>query len=145
MTDFAPPEIGFTMACSSGTYVRAIARDLGDRLGVGAHLTALRRTAVGGFSVDRAVPGDLLREGLPPDPTHWVEPAAAVGHLATIRVEADAALRLRQGQAIPWPESADPELVSPIAVTDETGLVGIAEIRNGHLAPKKILTTVDGC
>ena len=145
MTDFAPPEIGFAMACSSGTYVRAIARDLGDRLGVGAHLTALRRTAVGGFSVDRAVPGDLLREGLPPDPTHWVEPAAVVGHLTTIRVEANAALRLRQGRVIPWPENADPELVNPIAVTDETGLVGIAEIRNGCLAPKKILTTVDGC
>ena len=142
LTDFAPPEIGFTMACSSGTYVRAVARDLGDRLGVGAHLTALRRTAVGGFSVDRAVPGDVLREGLPPDPTHWVEPTAAVGHLTTIRVEADAALRLRQGRAIPWPGKADPELGKPIAVTDETGLVGIAEIRNGRLAPKKILSTV---
>jgi len=142
LTDFAPPEIGFTMACSSGTYVRAVARDLGDRLGVGAHLTALRRTAVGGFSVDRAVPGEVLREGRLPDPTHWVEPAAVVGHLTTIRVEADAALRLRQGRAIPWSGEADSEVGDPIAVMDGTGLVGIAEIRNGHLAPKKILTAV---
>ena len=141
LTDFAPPEIDFTMACSSGTYVRAVARDLGDRLGVGAHLTALRRTAVGGFSVDRAVPGEVLREGLPPDPTHWVEPAAAVDHLTTIRVEAEAALRLRQGRAIPWSGEADPEIGNLIAVMDETGLVGIAEIRNGHLAPKKIFTS----
>ena len=141
LTDFAPPEIGFTMACSSGTYVRAVARDLGDRLGVGAHLTALRRTVVGGFSVDRAVPGEVLREGLPPDPTHWVEPAAAVDHLTTIRVEADAALCLRQGRAIPWSGEADPEIGNLIAVMDETGLVGIAEIRNGHLAPKKIFTS----
>ena len=140
MTDFAPPEIGFTMICSSGTYVRAVARDLGDRLGVGAHLTALRRIAVGGFSVDRAVPGDLLKDGSTPDPTHWVEPAAAVAHLTTIRVAADAALRLRQGRAIPWSGEADPEIGDPIAVMDETGLVGIAEIRNGCLAPKKILT-----
>ncbi len=139
MTDFAPPEIGFTMACSSGTYVRAIARDLGDRLGVGAHLTALRRTAVGGFSVDRAVPGDLIREGLQPGPTHWVGPAAAVGHLTTVRVEADAALRLRQGGTIPWSQEAEPGATEPIAVMDEGGLVGIAEIRNGRLAPKKIL------
>jgi len=140
LTDYEPPEIGFTMACSSGTYVRAVARDLGDRLGVGAHLTALRRTAVGGFSVDRAVPGEVLREGRLPDPTHWVEPAAVVGHLTTIRVEADAALRLRQGRPIPWSGEADPKVGDPVAVMDGTGLVGIAEIRNGHLAPKKILT-----
>jgi len=139
LTDYSPPEIAFTMTCSSGTYVRALARDLGDRLGVGAHLTALRRTDVGAFSVDSAVPGNLLREGLSPDPSHWVEPAAAVGHLTTIRVEADAALRLRQGGAIPWSEETEPESKGPIAVMDETGLLGIAEIRDGRLAPKKIL------
>ena len=140
LNDFAPPEVDFTMACSSGTYVRAVARDLGDRLGVGAHLTALRRIAIGGFSVDRAIPGERLREGLPADPTHWVEPATAVGHLATVHVEAGAASRLFQGQAIPWSEEPRPETGSPVAVVDETGLIGIAEIRNGHLSPKKILT-----
>jgi tRNA pseudouridine55 synthase len=140
LTDYMPPEIGFTMTCSSGTYVRAVARDLGDRLAVGAHLTVLRRTAVGVFSVDHAVPGDVLREGLSPDPIHWVEPAAAVGHLTTVRVEADAALRLRQGGTIPWFQGAEPGTTEPIAVMDEGGLVGIAEIRNGRLAPKKILT-----
>ena len=144
MTDCALPEIGFTMTCSSGTYVRAVARDLGDRLGVGAHLTALRRTAVGVFSVDRAVSGDVLRDGLFPDPHHWVEPADVVGHLAMIRVEVDAALRLRQGRAIPCPEESEPETGRPIAVMDEAGLVGIAEIRDGRLAPKKILTTLVG-
>jgi len=40
--------------CSSGTYVRALARDLGSKLGVGGHLTALRRTRVGGYSIDQA-------------------------------------------------------------------------------------------
>ena len=140
LTDYTPPEIGFTMTCSSGTYVRAVARDLGDRLGVGAHLTMLRRTAVGTFSVDHAAPGEVLREGGCPDSSHWVEPAAAVGHLTTVRVEADAALLLRQGGAIAWSEEAGPGTGEPIAVMDEGGLVGIAEIRNGHLAPKKILT-----
>lgn len=143
LTDYIPPDIGFTLTCSSGTFVRAVARDLGDRLGVGAHLTALRRTAVGAFSVDHAVPGDVLREGLCPDATHWLEPAAAVGHLTTVRVEADAALRLRQGGAIVWSEETEPGTGEPIAVMDEGGLVGIAEIRNGRLAPKKILTVPD--
>jgi tRNA pseudouridine55 synthase len=137
LTGYSPPEIDFTMTCSSGTYVRAIARDLGDRLGVGAHLTALRRTAVGGFSVENAVPGDVLREGGSPEPSHWVEPASVVGHLQMVHVDRDGAQHLRQGRAIPWTEEID----DPIAVMDEEGLVGIAEIRDGRLAPKKIFAT----
>ncbi|MFN8095865.1 MAG: tRNA pseudouridine(55) synthase TruB [Vicinamibacteria bacterium] len=46
--------------CSAGTYVRAIARDLGERLGTGGHLVALRRTRSGAFDLSRAVPGDRL-------------------------------------------------------------------------------------
>jgi tRNA pseudouridine55 synthase len=46
--------------CSPGTYVRALARDLGERLGTGAHLTALRRTRSGAFALSQAVPGDDL-------------------------------------------------------------------------------------
>jgi len=45
------PEIDVAVACSSGTYIRAIARDLGEELGVGGHLTALRRTAVGSYDL----------------------------------------------------------------------------------------------
>ena len=48
------------MRCSAGTYVRALARDLGERLGTGAHLMALRRTRSGGFDIGQAVPGDQL-------------------------------------------------------------------------------------
>jgi tRNA pseudouridine55 synthase len=48
-------DVDVTVTCSSGTYVRAIARDLGSALGVGGHLTALRRTAVGGFPLSEAV------------------------------------------------------------------------------------------
>src|SRR5450759_5167601 len=47
-------DVDVTVVCSSGTYVRALARDLGDALGVGGHLTVLRRTRVGGYSLDVA-------------------------------------------------------------------------------------------
>ena len=50
------------MRCSSGTYIRAIARDLGARLGVGGHLTALRRTAVGPYTLDDAATLERLGE-----------------------------------------------------------------------------------
>jgi tRNA pseudouridine55 synthase len=47
-------DVDVDVSCSSGTYIRAIARDLGNTLGVGGHLTALRRTAVGGFGLDES-------------------------------------------------------------------------------------------
>ena len=49
-------DVGISVRCSSGTYIRAIARDLGEVLGVGGHLTALRRTAVGQIGLDEATP-----------------------------------------------------------------------------------------
>jgi len=56
------PELDISVRCSSGTYIRAIARDLGETLGVGGHLTALRRTAVGPFGLDDAHTLDQLGE-----------------------------------------------------------------------------------
>jgi tRNA pseudouridine55 synthase len=62
-------EIEIRVRCSPGTYVRALARDLGERLGTGGHLTALRRTRSGAFDLEGAIPGDDLaraRESLLP-------------------------------------------------------------------------------
>ncbi len=60
-----PAVYAVRIECSSGTYVRVLAADLGTALGGGAHLRALRRTAVGGFSVAEAVPLDHARRGRP--------------------------------------------------------------------------------
>ena len=55
-------DVDVDVACSTGTYIRAIARDLGDSFGVGGHLTALRRTAVGAFTLAESVTLDALTE-----------------------------------------------------------------------------------
>jgi tRNA pseudouridine55 synthase len=57
-------DVDVSVVCSSGTYIRAIARDLGARLGVGGHLTALRRTRVGPFGLDLATTLDALSKSL---------------------------------------------------------------------------------
>ncbi len=62
VTRLEPPDVDVSLRCSSGTYVRAIARDLGEVLRVGAHLTALRRTAVGPFDLSRARTLDELAD-----------------------------------------------------------------------------------
>ena len=57
--DYAWPDVRFRVSCSSGTYIRALARDIGETLGVGAYLTELRRTKIGAYDVIDAV---LLRD-----------------------------------------------------------------------------------
>jgi len=56
------PEIDFTVDCSKGFYVRTYAHDIGQKLGCGAHLSSLRRTRSGKFTLERAVPVDVLKE-----------------------------------------------------------------------------------
>jgi len=56
------PEIDFTVDCSKGFYVRTYAHDIGQRLGTGAHLSALRRTRSGKFTLERAVPVEVLKK-----------------------------------------------------------------------------------
>lgn len=58
LMDFAPDRITVRVVCSKGTYIRALARDIGEALGSGAHLTALRRTRVGNITVDRCLTVD---------------------------------------------------------------------------------------
>jgi len=91
------PRLCIEVRCGPGTYIRALARDLGHALGCGAHLTALRRTQSGGFSVDEALPLDALCEGLQ-SALHPMD--AAVRDLPPVELDAEAARRLAQGQAV---------------------------------------------
>lgn len=85
--------IRFTVRCGKGTYIRSIAGDLGDRLGVGAHLTALRRTRVGAFRLDHAVAlGALAPE------TPLLGLAEALADLPSIPLDAQQAKDVRDGK-----------------------------------------------
>ncbi len=80
-------DVPLDVRCSSGTYIRAIARDLGDALGVGGHLTALRRTAVGPVGIDEATP---LTDAEDAGSVDLVPMAAAAGRFFPV-VEVDEA------------------------------------------------------
>ena len=119
--------------CSAGTYVRALARDLGAALGVGAHLSALRRTASGPYALPAPGLDDLERDGVA---THLVPLAgAARAAFPVVTVDADAARRVLTGVRI---EAAAPP-AGAFAVCDEGGaLLALAETRGdgrlGYLA-----------
>ena len=55
ITRFALPDVDFRIVCSKGTYIRSVARDFGVALASGGHLTTLRRTRIGNFTVDNAI------------------------------------------------------------------------------------------
>lgn len=115
-------DLDVVVDCSSGTYIRALARDLGADLGVGGHLTALRRTRIGPFSVDAAASEITPDAALVPD----AEVAAAV--LGVFAVSADEARDLRHGKRLVGAASrlAAP---TPAAIDPDGRLVGIVERR----------------
>ncbi|MGO1410335.1 MAG: tRNA pseudouridine(55) synthase TruB [Microbacterium sp.] len=120
-------ELDVSVDCSSGTYIRALARDLGADLGVGGHLTFLRRTRVGGFDVADAVDGDHLDGAVPMDPVDVA--AMAVGR---IDVTADQAQDLRHGKRLDG--LAERVSGAHAAAVDPSGvLVGIVEKRGTAL------------
>lgn len=88
-----------------GVYVRALARDLGDRLGCGAHLSALRRTAVGPFSVEDAIRLPALQRA-GPEAAPLLDPLAALAGMERLVVEGEGLVRLRSGRAVPFDEAS---------------------------------------
>lgn len=112
------------VVCSGGTYIRSLACDLGREIGCGAHLSALRREAVGIFSIDRAIPLDQVsRERLIPLKD-------ALGPLETVRLDADQALSIREGRSVQAHAEHLGELVGLIG--PEGAVFGIARA-NGHM------------
>ncbi len=127
-------DVDVEVVCSSGTYVRALARDLGAGLGVGGHLTALRRTRVGGFALDVARTLEQLADE-PDDRPLPVLPLADAAR-ATFPVRAlsdDEAAALGYGKAI-GARDGDAAATTAAIGTDGT-LVALLEPKDGALRP----------
>jgi len=108
--EWAPPEVVIDVYCSSGTYVRSLANDLGDSLGTGAHLIGLRRTKSGQFTLRDAVPLRRLKESF--DAGDWYQfliPAAdALGDWPMVELNPDEVELVRHGHRIPAePDASD--------------------------------------
>jgi tRNA pseudouridine55 synthase len=133
---FDPPFAEFTVDCSSGTYIRAIARDVGEALGVGAHLTELRRTKVGRFGVEGAVTLDGLEDAAAVDAA-LIAPGAALSHLPAATVDEAGMRALGHGGAVAAPETTPAD--RPVAMYSPTGdLLAIGERVGDQLRPRKV-------
>ncbi len=136
VTAVEPPRVRFTVECSSGTYIRAIARDAGERLGVGAHLVELRRTGIGAFDVGDAVPLDALDDAGAVRAAA-VTPLEALRHLPRVELDAAAEVDVRHGRPVPSPESGVPTGDVALLVRGNR-LLAVAEQRDGALQPRKV-------
>jgi tRNA pseudouridine55 synthase len=122
LVSFVPPGLSFRVTVSAGTYVRALARDLGRQLGVGAHLAALRREAIGPLRVEDAVP---------------LEQLTALGHLPALELDAPSRVAVSHGRAVP----AEAGAAGDVALVHGGELVAVARVDDGWLRPSVVLGT----
>jgi tRNA pseudouridine55 synthase len=101
--EWAPPEVVIDVYCSSGTYVRSLANDLGRELGTGAHLVGLRRTKSGRFTLRDAIPLRRLQEAFDAGTwyRHLIPAAEALADWPMVELDADQVELIRHGHRIP--------------------------------------------
>jgi tRNA pseudouridine55 synthase len=119
--------------CGKGTYVRALARDLGRALGCLGHVSALRRTRVGPFSEEEAVVVDEVAS----DPAALRPVEAALQELPALAVSRDMAGRLMRGQPVIL-RSRDAPLAGKVYATCNGVLVAVGEVERGELVPQRV-------
>jgi tRNA pseudouridine55 synthase len=134
---YAYPRLQLEVSCGKGTYIRSLARDLGQTLGCGAIVETLRRTKVGPFTAQRAL-------NLDADATQALQslqpPAAAVMSLPNVTLNAQAIEHMRQGKLASAPAPLRAE-GTEVAVFDDKGcMAAVATVRaDGLLQPTKVL------
>lgn len=130
VVSWAPPDLTLSARVGRGTYLRALARDLGERLAIPAHCATLRRTAIGPFLVTSAIaPEQVVAESLMP-------PATLLQHLPSEVVSRDAVREIGFGRTVP--QQADQDGFG--ALLGEDGrLVAVADGRNGNWFPVVVL------
>lgn len=141
MTRLEGDELDIAMRCSKGTYVRTLAEDIGRELGCGAHLSALRRTKVGPFSLVRAVTMETLEtlaeEGFEAMDQHILPIELALADWPELQLTEDSAFYLNRGQAVQIAKAPTSGLVR---LSANQRFIGIGEILDdGRVAPKRLL------
>ena len=129
---YEKPDLSVSIECTAGTYIRSLAHDIGERLGCGAHLAALRRTKAGPFTIDDAEPLPKLEVGFVTNKWEkYVRPAVdALPEVPDVLVDEETLKKLQNGHRIPRSEETcelakaigpDGDLVAILEPVEETG------------------------
>ena len=138
LTNWQPPQFELEVVCSPGTYIRSLAHDIGQDLGIGAHLTGLVRVASGGFRLAEALPMDAFIAA-----EDWhdavVSPQAALPDWVQVVLDAEQEADVRQGRAIANPDGS--EGVRALALDTEGNVVAILQSDEELWNPRKVFPT----
>lgn len=137
LLDWNPPRFTLDVVCSAGTYIRSLAYDLGENLGVGAHLVGLTRTASGTFTLENAVALETLLNESNWQP-YLIAPRQALAHYPSLDLTSDQAKELRFGRTIP--RTSDVNLETVMAYLDDN-LVAIVQLQGERWQPVKVFDT----
>jgi tRNA pseudouridine55 synthase len=134
-------DVTVRLRCSSGTYVRRLAHDIGERLEVGAHLVALRRESVGLHNIDQAVTLEALEHLADPNQlsSFMLSPAEAINHMQLLALTDDEVARIMNGREIELNQERCQPLQTPgmIGLCDRYGdLRAVGELMAGRLEVK---------
>jgi tRNA pseudouridine55 synthase len=134
LLELAGDRVTFRVKASTGTYVRALARDLGERLGVGAHLAELRREAIGTLRVEHAVPLAEIRPGTPLVPLTRV-----LEHLPALALDDAQRSDVRHGRRLRGGGADGQRAREPVVLTAGGEVVAVARAEAGYLQPVVVL------
>ena len=131
MLRFEPPVMAFRVVCSPGTYVRSLGHDLGQALGCGAHLTALRRTRSGDFRLEHAVQLERVSGG------DLIPMSQLLQSWPRIEVSGTEERKVLHGNQIPG------DGLSELArIFNKKGeFIAVATVENGWVRPRLVLTS----
>ena len=131
---YRPPEFDFRVTVSPGTYVRANARDLGEQLGIGSHLTRLRREAIGSLRVESAVSLDRL------SPAALIPPRGVLADLPAVELDEAGRNDVAHGRAVRESGEARKRGSGEVVALMRGGeLVAVARAEDGWLRPTVVL------
>jgi len=137
------PDLILRVAVSSGTYIRSLAHDFGERLGTGGHVTSLRRTAVGAFTLAEAVALDALTSDNIVE--YLLPPEATVAHLPRVTFDESEARRLSNGQRVVSQQAVVSECAPPgdaAAFGPGERFLGVVVAEGDEWRPRKMIVDV---
>lgn len=135
MVDWSPPQFTLDVVCSAGTYIRSLAHDLGEVLGVGAHLAGLVRIASGHFALDSAVSLETLLAS-----SNWqqylVPVERALADWPVVRLDATDVSHIKHGRSISDDSTVGEQLA--LAFTPDGEFVAVLRAKAGRWQPEKV-------
>jgi tRNA pseudouridine55 synthase len=144
-TEGAYPELDVAIACGSGTYIRSIARDLGEKLGYGATLSSLRRTHSNGFDLEASLTFDQVAELMRSQSLKVLAPDHGLHFLPEVSLDGDLTKRWCMGQAIPIKDLLAENINSHyVRMYDyDQGFLGISKVLESGLQPIVVLNPIN--